>query len=718
MESQTKTIEVPKGFLTEDFPPHTYEQWRAAAEALLKGAPFEKKMLTPLHEGITLQPIYRREDVMGLSHAGSLPGLGSRVRGRRASGYIATPWLISQELVCATPAEFNRVALHELENGQNELNIPLDEAVRSGRDPDHSCVGEVGRGGLSLSTVGDLGQALRGIHLDMVSLYFRTGTAALPMATLLFACAEKLGFPLAKITGCLEADPLGNLAIRGELAISLQTAWRNIAILTKFADAHVPGLQTLAVQGHPYADSGATAVEELGYVIATAVEYIRQMEAQGVAPATTANHMRLCLSVGGNFFVEIAKLRAARLLFERVVEVFGAQSRTCGVHIHARTATWNKTFYDPYVNMLRTTTEAFAAVLGGCDSLHVSPFDEVIRLPDEFSRRIARNTQIILAEECDLTHVVDPAGGSWFVESLTDQVAAKAWEIFQGIEAAGGMTKALEAGLPQKQVAASSAKKARAIAQRRDIIVGTNMYPNATERPLEKREPNYPAIFRDRSLQTAEFRKAADSTARDKALAAFSAAVLAGSDETVPLGIAAFEAGATLGEVTRSLWSGEGSFARATPVVRRRAAEPFEQLRKTSERLLEQTGSLPKIFQANIGPSRTYRARADWTSAFFQVGGFEVLNDTDFQGVADAVEAAKKSGAKIIVITGTDDTYAEQAAPLAEALKAALPDAKVLLAGAPGDNEAAWRQAGVDDFVHVRVNTYDMLKALLEDLHV
>lgn len=716
MDVTRTTYEMPEGFLTDEFDPHSYDQWKAAAEALLKGASFEKKLLTPLHEGITLRPIYRREDAVGLPQVGSLPGLGDRVRGRRASGYLCTPWLISQELPCSTPAEFNRVALHELQNGQSELNIPLDEAVRCGLDPDHSKVGEVGRGGLSVSTVCDLEQALRGIHVDKVPLYFRTGTAALPVATLLFAYAQKQGVPFESLSGCLEADPLGNLAVKGELSISLQTAWRNIAILTRFAEAHAPRLQTLAVQGHPYSDGGATAVEELGYVLATAVEYLRRMDEQGVAPATTANHMRLCFSVGGNFFVEIARLRAARMLIERVIEAFGAQSGTCGIHIHARTASWNKTYYDPYVNMLRTTTEAFSAVLGGCDSLHVSPFDEIIRLPDEFSRRIARNTQLILAEECDLKHVVDPAGGSWYIEWLTDQIASKAWEVFQGVEAAGGMTKALEEGIPQRQVAASAAKKAKAIAQRRDIIVGTNMYPNASERPLENREPDYPAIFRERSLHTAEVRKSANTSARDNALAAFSSAVQEGSEATVPLGIAAFEAGATLGEVTRSLWSGEGSFARATPIARARAAEPFEQLRKSSERQLEQTGSLPKVFQANLGPSRAYRARADWTSAFFQVGGFEVLNDSDFEGIDDAVKAAQASGAKIIVITGTDDTYVEHAASLAGALKSALPDARVLLAGAPGDHEQAWKDAGIDGFVHVRVNTYDTLKELLETL--
>ncbi len=718
MSEKNAVEELEAGFLSAEFPPHSYEEWQEAAVKLLKGAPFEKRLLTKLHEGITLQPIYMRSDAESLPHMDSFPGLGSRVRHRMASGYLRSPWFISQELNCSTPAEFNKVALHELANGQSELNIPLDEAVRNGRDPDHSKVGEVGRTGLNIATVGDLEQALQGVHLEMVPLYFRTGTAALPMTTLLFAYAQKMGIPFDQVTGCMEADPLGNLAISGELSISLETAWRNIAILTRFADGQAPGLQTLAVQGSPYADGGASAVEELGYVLATGVEYIRQMQEQGIAPATTSNHMRLCLSVGGNYFLEIAKLRAARMLWERILEAYDQQAKACGVHIHARTAWWNKTYYDPYVNMLRTTTEAFAAVIGGADSIHVSPFDETIRLPDAFSRRIARNTQLILAEECDLTQVVDPAGGSWYVEWLTDQVAAKAWEVFQQVEQAGGMIQALEDGMPQRQVAETAAKRAKTIAQRRDIFVGTNMYPNASERPLENREPDYPVIFRDRSLQTSEFRKAADGELRDRALEQFSAAVRSSSDETVPLGIAAFEAGATLGEVTRALWSGDGSFARATPVKRQRGAEPFEQLRRASEKQLEVAGSQPKILQANMGPSRGYRARADWTAGFFEVGGFEMLNDTDFETIDEVVKAAQSAASKVVVITGTDDTYAEVVEPLTKALKEVLPDLIVIVAGAPADNEEQWRAAGVDDFVHVRVNNYDMLKKLLERIGV
>ncbi len=714
MAEKSVTDDLADGFLSDQFPAHSYEEWKAAAEKLLKGAPFEKRLLTKLHEGITLQPIYMRSDAEDLPHMGSFPGMGSRVRHRMASGYLRAPWFISQELNSSTPAEFNKIALHELANGQSELNIPLDEAVRNGRDPDHSKVGEVGKSGLNLATVRDMTQAFQGIHLEMLPVYFRTGAAALPMTTLLFAYAQSQGIPFDKITGCMEADPLGNLAISGELSISLETAWRNIAILTRFADAQAPGLQTIAVQGHPYADGGATAIEELGYVLATGVEYLRQLQEHGIPPATTSNHMRLCFSIGGNYFLEIAKLRAARMLWERVLEALDAQPKACGVHIHARTAWWNKTYYDPYVNMLRTTTEAFAAVIGGADSIHVSPFDETIRLPDEFSRRIARNTQLILAEECDLTQVVDPVGGSWYVEWLTDQVAAKAWEVFQQVEAAGGMTVALQDGLPQRQVAETAAKRDKTIAQRRDVFVGTNMYPNASERPLENREPDYPVIFRDRSLQTAEFRKAADTEVRDRALEQFAAAVRASSDETVPLGIAAFEAGATLGEVTRALWAGDGSFARATSVRRQRGAEPFERLRRASEEHLENTGSLPKILQANMGPSRAYRARADWTSGFFQVGGFEMLNDTDFDGIDEVVKAVHNAAAKVVVITGTDDTYAEIVEPLTKALKAARPELLVIVAGAPGESEAQWRAAGVDDFVHVRVNNFDMLKKLLE----
>jgi methylmalonyl-CoA mutase len=375
------------------------------------------------------------------------------------------------------------------------------------------------------------------------------------------------------------------------------------------------------------------------------------------------------------------------------------QSR--GIHVHARTGLWNKTVFDPYVNMLRTTAEAFAAVVGGCDSLHVSPFDEVIRESDTFSRRIARNTHAILSEECGLSNVLDPAGGSWAVESLTDQMARKAWELFQGIEAEGGMLAVLQSGSWQQQVEAVRKKRAANIQQRRDVLVGTNQYPNATEQLLEAQRVDYAAAQAQRlaDLQAARGKRDADKlTARLKAAAH--------ADGSVSALVEAAAAGATLGELMGALDC--GSPMKVERIAMQRAAQDYERLRLAAAATKSAT-----LLQLNIGPSRRYRARADWTSAFFQVAGIEVLNENDFDNAEAALSALAESGVKAAIITSDDDTYAQQAVEVAARIKKAHPELYLLLAGAPGDTEAALKEAGVDDFVHVRVNNYQFNHALL-----
>lgn len=706
--------ELDERLLTE-FAPHTYEQWREAAEALLKGKPFDKVMRTPTVEGFTVEPIYRAADLEGLPHLGQLPGLGGRVRHGRASGYLRQGWEISQELPYGTPEEFNEVALADLQRGQSELNVLLDLASRAGEDPDTAEAGRVGACGLSLASLRDLERALRGVHLEYISVYLRAGSSGLPLAALLLAYAARHKVKLAQLRGCIEMDPLASVVMRGDISVSLETAFDEMARLTAYAAERVPQLQTIGVQGHPYHDGGATATQELAYALATGVEYLRQLERRGVAVEQGAPRMRLALSVGSDFFLEIAKLRAARLLWARMLEAFGVREELRGVHLHARTSLWNKTRLDPNVNMLRVTAEAFAAVLGGCSSLHVGPFDEVVRVPDAFSRRVARNVQIILMEECELTRTVDPAGGSWAVEKLTDEVARGAWKLFQEIEAAGGMLAALKAGAPQVAVAASAQAKWKRYGQRRDVQVGTNMYPNASEKPLEARIPDYAQLREKRAREVAAYRTGAEEETDTAIMDALNNLSVAESSQAVDLAVDAALAGATLGEISRALRGGMGEPARGfAKIPFRRASEPFERMREQARRIETLTGQRPTIFQANLGPSGKYRLRADWTSAFFQTAGFRMLAEEDFDTPAAAAEAAARSAARIVVIVSTDDAYPEQAPALARALKILDPEPYVLLAGAPGEQEAAYREAGVDAFVHVRVNNLELNEQLLE----
>ncbi len=462
-------------------------------------------------------------------------------------------------------------------------------------------------------------------------------------------------------------------------------------------------MQTICVQGNLYHNSGASATQELACIISTAVCYIEQMKERGISPGEVLPHMRVSLSVGSDYFMEIAKIRAARLLWSKMAGAYGVEDAT--VFIHARTSLWNKTSYDAHSNMLRVTSEAFAAVVAGVDGMHIGPFDEVAGATDEFSRRVARNVHIILREECGLDQVIDPAGGSNYIEWLTDQIAGKAWGLFQQVETDGGMLVALENGSIQKEIDATYQQKRQSIRRRKDRIVGANMYPDLKAGRLN-------ADSKSTCGGSADV--AGKSAAKRKEVPALAAIAPSCEADMIEQAIAAAEQGATVGQLGEATGIHEGPTREFAPIPQRRAAEEYEALRDASAAFEEKTGSPPVILQLNMGPSRRYRLRADWTASFFEAGGFKIDGATDFEGTEDAVAALTASPAGIAVITSDDATYGECVESLAKAIKAAQPGITLLLAGAPGDQEKAWREAGVDDFVNVRVNNYEMNQQLLK----
>ncbi len=425
------------GPLFADFAAPSYEEWLEAVDKVLKGAPFAKKLVTKTYEGIDLQPMYRQQDVENLPHIDSLPGFAPYIRATPTLGYGEKRWEVCQELPYSTPQAFNEAARADLERGQNSLNLLPDQATLAGLDADRAYAEQVGQGGVSISSLTDMTQALKAIDLERTPLHIEAGNAGLPITALLIASMRHENKAADKLQGCIGMDPLGALASQGRLLQPLDSAYDEMAELTSWAVTHAPRLQTVNVLGYPYRDAGGSAVQELAFALATAVEYMRELQNRGPAIDDIAPRIRFSFSVGGKLFMEIARLRAARLLWARIVAAFGGGEEAQKMTLHVRTSRWNKTLYDPYVNMLRTTTEAFAGVVGGCDSMHVSPFDEVVGAPDEFSRRIARNTHTVLREECDIARTIDPAGGSWYVETLTDAVARKSWNLFQAAEVAG-----------------------------------------------------------------------------------------------------------------------------------------------------------------------------------------------------------------------------------------------------------------------------------------
>ena len=444
-----------------EFPPTPYEEWRRAVDKVLKGAPFEKRLITKTYEEIDLQPMYRQEDIEGLPHLDSLPGFAPYLRGATPRGYVASSWDVAQELPYATPAALNEALRADLARGQNAINLVLDRPTLAGVDADQAEADDVGRGGLSISSVADLAQALDGVDLEATPIYIQASTSALTFTALFAALVQKQGKSMAKVRGAIGMDPLGQLARDGRLPRDLDGIYEVMAQLVAWAKANAPQLQTITVQGSPYHNGGASATQELAFALATAVDYVRAMQARGSNIDDIAPRIRFSLSIGANFFMEIARLRAARLLWAKIVEAFGGNEASQKMSLHARTSAWNQTVCDPHVNLLRATTEAFSGAVGGCDSLHISPFDELVRVPDEFSGRVARNTHTVLREESHITRTVDPAGGSWYIENLTDSVARKTWAIFQEVEKQGGMAKALEAGWPQSQIANTAATEAR-----------------------------------------------------------------------------------------------------------------------------------------------------------------------------------------------------------------------------------------------------------------
>ncbi len=697
----------------DEFEPASYEAWRKEAEAALKGVPFEKKLVSKTYEGIDLQPIYNKEDVSTDSlFNGNLPGFAPFLRGDAALGYRSKPWEICQKLNYATPKEFNSAARHDLQRGLTALNLWLDKASRDGNDPEHAKVGEVGYGGLSISCLQDLAAALDGIDLTEIPLFVRSGASALPFAAMLFALARKKGHGTSGLVGCIEMDPIGVLSHEGTLPQSMESAYREMAILTKWARKNAPKLQTICVHTRAYHESGANAVQELALAMATGVEYLREMISRGLTVDEVAPGIRFAFTVSSNFFMEIGKLRAARVLWARIVKAFGGSEESQRMTLHVRTALINKTVYDPYVNMLRTTMEAFSSVLGGCDSLHVGPFDDVIRPPDDFSRRIARNTQIILQQEAHLARVVDPAGGSWYVEWLTEQLARKAWTQFQEIEASGGIFKALVAGSPQEGIEKIAASRMKNVATRKDVIVGTNMYPNATEKLLDLRPTDLKKVYETRAKQIADYRTSAANEAETNVLDNLTTILEAKDDDVVEASINAVLSGATVGEITRTLRSGDEKRPSVKPLKAFRLADRFETLRRKADAYLAKNGERPKVFLANMGPLRQHKARADFSATFLQVGGFDPISPKGFTTNEEAAKAALESGARVVVICSTDDTYPEIVPGLTQAIKSAKPDTVVVLAGYPTEQIEAYKQAGVDDFLHVRANCHDLLANL------
>lgn len=716
-QKENKTLSAgdqPQERFFAEFPYPTYEEWRAESEKSLKGANWEKKLITQTYEGIQLQPMYRMEDIEDLEHCHSLPGSFPFVRGTKSGGYLEKPWEICQE--CDEPLAdvFNQVLQQELEKGGTGVNVVLDQATQKGMDVDQADKSLIGKG-LSLSTLDDLQRAFMGIDLENTPLFMPVGTSGIQMVSMVMALMKANGQDYHKLRGCIGVDPLDQLVSKGELPGSLDTLYDEMAGIVTWVDYNKLDFRTILVKSQAYHDGGANAVQELALALGTGVEYLRNMQERGVPIDVAARQIYFSFSVGTKFFMEISKLRAARMLWAQIVEAFGGKEEGQKMVIHARTSAFTKTVYDPYVNMLRTTTEAFSAVVGGIDSLHVGYFDEAIRPADIFSHRISRNTQIVLQQECNLLQPIDPAGGSWYVEKLTSMIGERAWELFQEIEGVGGVFQSLLQKIPQTKIEAVAKKRAEGLAKRKDVILGTNMYPNLLEKPLDKSIFDYSGFKKQRSAELYAYRNDMDEQECERRVKTLGK-VHRGMAVTMDIVIEAILNGATLGDVTHSIRKNNGPKTVVSPLVIHRADEQYRKLRERTEAYKKQTGKNLEIFLVNMGPIPQHKARADFVSGFLEVGAFEMLKNDGFQTVEEAVHATIQSGASVAVICSTDAAYPELVPVLAKGIKELRPDITLFLAGLPSaDLQEVYKEAGVDDFIHVRANCYQILVKLQKE---
>lgn len=618
--------------LFTQFPPVSYETWKAKVDADLKGVPFEKKLVWRTNEGFSVQPMYRREDIADFKTTGSLPGEFPYVRGTRDNNH----WLTRQEILSTDPAEANRVALDVLGKGVNSLGFTVKEP-----------------------TVETLDVLLKDINVEEVELNFST----CPRKALEFASALVEWIKARKLEkvfrGSINYDPLKRAFRHGAPVDAKAVAAEAVAILDVVAD--VPALRCLAVNSVVFNNAGCYIFQELGYALAWGAQWMTLLTEAGVKPAVIADRIKFNMGVSSNYFMELAKFRAARMLWAQIAEQYKPiEKADCKMALHAVTSRFNQTLYDAHVNLLRSQTEAMSAALAGVDSLTVTPFDVPYKTPDEFSERIARNQQFLLKEESHLDKVADPAGGSYYVETLTVSIAKEAWKLFLEVEDKGGFFACVDNGDVQKAVNASAAKRHEDMARRKEILLGTNQFPNFNEFAADK--------------------------------------IAVGSS-------AAAEEAAVKGEAQEGHSCGCGGSCATDPektLNTKRMASDFELLRLATEA----ASNRPKVFMLTIGNLAMRLARAQFSSNFFGCAGYEIIDNIGFQSVKEGIDAAMEAKADIVVLCSSDDEYAEFAP---EAFKLLDGKAEFVVAGVPACTDDL-KALGINNFVHVKSNVLQTLQ--------
>ena len=678
------------------------EDWSKLAEKELRGRPLDDLTWKTL-EGIEVQPLYTEEDTAALPHMGTLPGFDPFTRGVKATMYAGRPWTIRQYAGFSTAEESNAFYRKALAAGQQGVSVAFDLATHRGYDSDHPrVVGDVGKAGVAIDSVEDMKILFDGIPLQDVSVSMTMNGAVIPVLANFIVTGEEQGVSRDQLSGTIQNDILKEFMVRNTYIYPPEPSMRIIADIIEYTSNEMPRFNSISISGYHMQEAGANLVQELAYTLADGREYVRAAIARGMDVDRFAGRLSFFFAIGMNFFMEAAKLRAARLLWSRVMDEFEPKNpRSKMLRTHCQTSGVSLQEQDPYNNVIRTAYEAMSAVLGGTQSLHTNALDEAIALPTEFSARIARNTQLILQEETGVTNVVDPLAGSYYVESLTHELAEKAWALMEEVEEMGGMTKAVASGMPKLRIEETAATRQAMIDRGDEVIVGVNKYRKDNEDPIDILDIDN-AKVRDGQIAALErMRASRDESACTQALEELTRRASEGGN-LLEAAVEAARARASVGEISMAM---EKVFGRHRAEVKTLAGvygaayegdEGFAAIQKSVDSFAEDEGRRPRMLVVKMGQDGHDRGAKVIATAFADIG-FDVDVGPLFQTPEEAAQDAIDNDVHVVGISSQAAGHKTLAPQLVEALKARGADDIIVICGGviPHQDYEFLKKAGI-----------------------
>ncbi|MGE5386509.1 MAG: methylmalonyl-CoA mutase [Betaproteobacteria bacterium] len=700
------------------------ESWRKAAAKSAPGGNLDAlNWVTP--EGIVVKPLYTRQDVAGLPYTDTLPGFAPFVRGPQATMYAVRPWTIRQYAGFSTAEASNAFYRKALAAGGQGVSVAFDLATHRGYDSDHPRVtGDVGKAGVAIDSVEDMKILFDGISLDKVSVSMTMNGAVLPVLAGYIVAAEEQGVSAEKLTGTIQNDILKEFMVRNTYIYPPTPSMKIIADIMRYTAEKMPKFNSISISGYHIQEAGATQALELAFTLADGREYVKTAIASGMDVDEFAGRLSFFFAIGMNFYLEVAKLRAARLLWWKIMQEFAPKSaKSMMLRTHCQTSGWSLTEQDPYNNVVRTAIEAMAAVFGGTQSLHTNALDEAIALPTEFSARIARNTQLIIQEETHITNVVDPWAGSYMMEKLTQDLADEAWKIIEEVEAMGGMTHAVESGWAKMKIEACAAEKQARIDSGKDVIVGVNKYRLDEEAPIDILDIDNHAVRESQVARLAKVRAGRDAAAVQAALDALTACAQSGEGNLLDLSVKAIRLRATVGEVSDALEKVFGRFRATQQTVSGvygavvEGAADWESLKADIEKFREEEGRRPRIMIAKLGQDGHDRGAKVVATAFADLG-FDIDVGPLFQTPEEAARQAMENDVHAIGVSSLAAGHKTLLPALVKALQAQGADDIIVFAGGviPAQDYATLFNAGAKAIFGPGTRIEDAARTVLAEI--